>query len=117
MAELAVVSVRKAKMQKYLEEGNKNAEIVMELLEDPNEFLSTVQIGISLIGVLTGAFGGVTLAEPLASMISFVPYSEPISVAIVVIITSLPMQKKSCCLCFVLHFLPAGEKQSFAPAA
>ena len=88
MAELAVVSIRKAKMQKYLEEGNKNAEIVMELLEDPNEFLSTVQIGISLIGVLTGAFGGVTLAEPLASMISFVPYSEPISVAIVVIITT-----------------------------
>ena len=88
MAELAVVSVRKAKMQKYLEEGNKNAKIVMELLEDPNEFLSTVQIGISLIGVLTGAFGGVTLAEPLAKYISFIPYSEPISVAIVVIITT-----------------------------
>ena len=88
MAELAVVSVRKAKMQKYIEEGNKNAEIVMELLEDPNEFLSTVQIGISLIGVLTGAFGGVTLAEPLAKLISFIPYSEPISVAIVVIITT-----------------------------
>lgn len=67
MAELAVVSVRKAKMQKYIEEGNKNAQIVMDLLEDPNEFLSTVQIGISLIGVLTGAFGGVTLAEPLAN--------------------------------------------------
>ena len=88
MAELAVVSVRKAKMQKYIEEGNKNAEIVLELLEDPNEFLSTVQIGISLIGVLTGAFGGVTLAEPLANAISFIPYSEPISVAIVVIITT-----------------------------
>ena len=88
MAELAVVSVRKAKMQKYIEEGNKNAEIVLELLEDPNEFLSTVQIGISLIGVLTGAFGGVTLAEPLANAISFIPYSQPISVAIVVIITT-----------------------------
>ncbi|WP_405308142.1 hemolysin family protein, partial [Methanobrevibacter sp.] len=88
MAELAVVSVRKAKMQKYIEEGNKNAEIVLDLLEDPNEFLSTVQIGISLIGVLTGAFGGVTLAEPLANAISFIPYSEPISVAIVVIITT-----------------------------
>lgn len=88
MAELAVVSVRKAKMQKYLEEGNKNAYIVMELLEDPNEFLSTVQIGISLIGVLTGAFGGVTLAEPLAKYISFIPYNEPISVALVVIITT-----------------------------
>ena len=51
MAELAVVSIRKSKMQKYLEEGDKRAQIVMDLLEDPNEFLSTVQIGISLIGV------------------------------------------------------------------
>ena len=88
MAELAIVSVRKTKMQKYIEDGNKNAEIVLELLKDPNEFLSTVQIGISLIGVLTGAFGGVTLSEPLANAISFIPYSQPISVAIVVIITT-----------------------------
>ena len=88
MAELAVVSVRKAKMQKYLDEGNKSAQIVFDLLEDPNEFLSTVQIGISLIGVLTGAFGGVTLAEPLAEAISFIPYNQPISVIIVVIITT-----------------------------
>ena len=88
MAELAVVSIRKAKMQKYLEEGNKNAQIVFDLLEDPNEFLSTVQIGISLIGVLTGAFGGVTLADPLAAYISFIPYSGPVSVAIVVIVTT-----------------------------
>ena len=88
MAELAVVSVRKAKMQKYLEEGNENAQLVFELLEDPNEFLSTAQIGISLIGVLTGAFGGVTLAEPLSKLISFIPYSQPLSVVIVVIITT-----------------------------
>ena len=88
MAELAVVSIRKSKMQKYLEEGDKRAQIVMDLLEDPNEFLSTVQIGISLIGVLSGAFGGVTLAEPLAKYISFLPYAEPISVAIVVIVTT-----------------------------
>ena len=88
MSELAVVSVRKAKMQKYLDEGNKRAEIVMNLLEDPNEFLSTVQIGISLIGVLTGAFGGVTLAEPLSKYISFLPYCQEISVIIVVIVTT-----------------------------
>ena len=88
MAELAVVSVRKSKMQKYLEEGNENAQIVIDLLEDPNEFLSTVQIGISLIGVLTGAFGGVTLAEPLSKLISFIPYNEPISVIIVVVVTT-----------------------------
>ena len=88
MAELAVVSIRKAKMQKYIEEGNKNAQIVFDLLEDPNEFLSTVQIGISLIGVLTGAFGGITLAEPLAKIIYFVPYCDMISVALVVIVTT-----------------------------
>lgn len=88
MAELAVVSIRRAKMQKYLEDGNKNAQIVFDLLEDPNEFLSTVQIGISLIGVLTGALGGVTLAKPLAQYISFIPYAEPVSVAIVVIVTT-----------------------------
>ena len=88
MAELAVVSVRRAKMQKYLDEGDERAQIVFDLLEDPNEFLSTVQIGISLIGVLTGALGGVTLAEPLSEVISFVPYNEQISVAIVVIITT-----------------------------
>ena len=88
MAELAVVSTRKSKLQKYLEDGNKNAQIVIDLLEDPNEFLSTVQIGISLIGVLTGAFGGVTLAEPLAKLIHFIPYNNMISVVIVVIITT-----------------------------
>lgn len=88
MAELAVVSVRKGKMQKYLDEGNERAQIVLDLLEDPNEFLSTVQIGISLIGVLTGAFGGVTLSEPLSKLISFVPYNEQISIIIVVIITT-----------------------------
>ena len=88
MAELAVVSIRRAKMQKYLEDGNQNAQIVFDLLEDPKEFLSTVQIGISLIGVLTGALGGVTLAKPLAQYISFIPYAEPVSVAIVVIVTT-----------------------------
>jgi len=88
MAELAVVSVRKAKLQKYIDEGNKNALIVAELGEDPNEFLSTVQIGISLTAVLTGAFGGATLSEPLAAAISFIPYSEAISVIVVVIVST-----------------------------
>ena len=88
MAELAVVSVRKSKLQKYIDEGNKNAMIVAELGEDPNEFLSTVQIGISLTAVLTGAFGGATLSEPLAAAISFIPYSEAISVIVVVILST-----------------------------
>ena len=88
MAELAVVSVRKSKLQKYIEEGNKNAIIVAELGEDPNEFLSTVQIGISLTAVLTGAFGGATLSDQLAKLISFIPYNDVISVVVVVIVST-----------------------------
>ena len=88
MAELAVVSVRKSKLQKYIDEGNKNALIVAELGEDPNEFLSTVQIGISLTAVLTGAFGGATLSEPLAELISFIPYNDVISVVVVVLVST-----------------------------
>lgn len=89
MAELAVVSTRKAKLQKLLNEGHKQAKTVLEILEDPNQFLSTVQIGITLISVLTGAFGGATLSKPLAKLFpSYIPYSETISLLIVVIITT-----------------------------
>ena len=88
MAELAVVSVRKSKLQKYIDEGNKNAMIVAKLGEDPNEFLSTAQIGISLTAVLTGAFGGATLSDPLAAAISFIPYSGVISVVTVVVVST-----------------------------
>lgn len=89
MSELAIVSSRKGKLQKMLNEGKKNAKIVMDLINDPNQFLSTIQIGITLIGVLTGAFGGATLSEPLANVIApYIPYATPISVFIVVIVTT-----------------------------
>lgn len=89
MSELAVVSSRKGKLQKMINEGKKHAQTVIDLNENPNQFLSTIQIGITLIGVLTGAFGGATLSTPLANVISpYVPYAESISVLIVVIITT-----------------------------
>ena len=89
MAELAVVSTRKAKLQMLLNDGHKQAATVLELLEDPNQFLSTVQVGITLIGVLTGAFGGATLSEPLSKVIApYIPYSGTISLLVVVIITT-----------------------------
>ena len=89
MAELAIVSSRKGKLQKMLNNGKKHAQTVMDLTEDPNQFLSTIQIGITLIGILTGAFGGATLSEPLASVLSpYLPYSDVVSVVIVVIITT-----------------------------
>ncbi len=89
MAELAIVSCRKGKLQKLMNDGNKQAKIVLELLDDSNEFLSTIQIGITLIGILTGAFGGATLAEPLANLIGpSIPYIGIISLLIVVIVTT-----------------------------
>ena len=66
LSETALVSSRKARLRQRAEEGDRRAHAALELADSPNSFLSTVQIGISLIGVLAGAFGGATLAEPLA---------------------------------------------------
>ena len=90
MAETALVSSRKARLRQRAEEGNKGARAALELAETPNRFLSTVQIGISLIGVLAGAFGGATIAEPLAGALRAVvpvlaPYAGPIAFGIVVV--------------------------------
>ncbi len=89
MAEIAIVSSKKITLQKYEQDGNRNAKIILDFLEDPNEFLSAIQIGITLIGILTGALGGATLAEPLAAFINpYIPYATPLSFLIVVIITT-----------------------------
>ena len=89
MAETALVSSRKARLRQRAEEGNKGARTALELADSPNRFLSTVQIGISLIGVLAGAFGGATIAEPLARALRVVPvlapYAVPIAFGIVVV--------------------------------
>lgn len=65
MTELAVVSSRRSRLLAKAEQGHKGAAVVLELKEDPSKFLSTVQIGITLIGIFAGAFSGVTIAEPL----------------------------------------------------
>lgn len=89
MSELAVVSSRKGKLQKMYNNGKKHAKTTIDLMENPNQFLSTIQIGITLIGILTGAFGGATLSDPLNAVISpYIPYSEIVSTIVVVIITT-----------------------------
>ena len=89
MSETALVSSRKARLRQRAEEGDRGANAALELADSPNRFLSTVQIGISLIGVLAGAFGGATLAEPLADALRVVPalapYTGPIAFGTVVI--------------------------------
>ena len=89
MSEMAIVSARKVRLQHQANQGDTKARAALELAEAPNRFLSTVQVGISLIGILTGAFGGATLADKLASYLRLIPglapYSQPIAFAIVVL--------------------------------
>ncbi|RPI58590.1 MAG: DUF21 domain-containing protein, partial [Chloroflexi bacterium] len=66
MSEIAVVSARKTRLQQQAEEGDRRARVALDLANAPNQFLATIQIGISLVGVLAGAFGGATVAEKLS---------------------------------------------------
>lgn len=88
MSEMAVVASRKLRLQTRVEEGRRGAKAALELAEAPERFFSTVQIGITLVGVLTGAFGGATLAEKLAlffkSYAWLAPYSGALGLAFVV---------------------------------
>lgn len=68
MYELAMVSSKKVRLEQRVDDGDAGAKTALKLLETPNRFLSTVQVGITLIGVISGAFGGAKLAEPLAEL-------------------------------------------------
>lgn len=89
MTEIAIVSARKARLRQLATAGNARARIALDLAESPNRFLSTVQIGITLIGIFAGAFGGATIAEEIASALKDVPavgdYGEAIGLGIVVL--------------------------------
>jgi putative hemolysin len=89
MTEIAIVSARKSRLQQLANEGNAKAGIALALANDPNQFLSTAQVGITLVGILAGAYGGATIAETLAVALQkfafLVKYSEVISLAIVVV--------------------------------
>lgn len=75
-AELAIVSARKGRLELLSREGNRRARLALALADDPNRFLSTVQIGITLIGILTGAIGGTALSQPLADLLRPLPVIE-----------------------------------------
>ena len=74
MAEIAVVSSNRHRLRDRAENGDDGALRALKLAEDPASFLSTVQVGITLIGVVTGAFGGAALARPLADVLRGVPW-------------------------------------------
>jgi putative hemolysin len=89
MSELAVVSARRARLEQRVREGSAGAGVAIELAEHPTRFLSTVQIGITLVGILAGAFGGATVATVVSDWLSSVPvldaYSDALGIILVVV--------------------------------
>ncbi|MGB9937138.1 MAG: hemolysin family protein [Methanobacterium sp.] len=90
LSETALVSSRKINLQIMVNEGNKNAEVALDLINSPNKFLSTIQIFITLIGILAGAFGGATIAGRFAVYLESLPviglYSATVSIVVVVLV-------------------------------
>ena len=89
LSEMSVASSRKVRLQQRINDGDKRANTVLHLIENPNLFLATVQIGITLVGVLVGVVGGATVAVPLSGLLagipSLTPYAEELALTIVVI--------------------------------
>ena len=90
MSEFALVSAKKIRLKQQAEEGDTRAVVALKLADEPTSFLSTVQIGITLVGIFAGAFGGATIAEELAAYLrhfpSLAPYSDGLSITLVVLL-------------------------------
>lgn len=92
MAEIALVSARKVRLQKLVDEGDRAAAAALALGSDPNRFLSTIQIGITSIGILNGIFGEAALAAPFAAWLETLGIGQPwagyaATVLVVVVVT------------------------------
>lgn len=90
MSEIAIVSAKRIRMKQRAENGDLGAKTAIELAEAPDKFLSTVQIGITLIGIVAGAFGGASLSAHLTPTFQGIsvlaPYAEEISFGIVILL-------------------------------
>lgn len=89
MAEIAIVSSRKSRLEGLAKKGDTGARLALKLSSQPTRLLATVQIGITLIGILTGAFGGASFTDEMAAVIQYIPfigvYSHPIALVVVVL--------------------------------
>ncbi|MEZ4517854.1 MAG: hemolysin family protein [Chloroflexota bacterium] len=92
LSELAIVSARRERLQPMAEDGNRGAQLALEMADDPTALLSTVQVGITLVGILAGAFGGARLSSLLAPVLepALGRYSQTVSfILVVTVITYL----------------------------
>lgn len=92
MSEISLISARKIRLQQMAKDGARSAQTALDISENPNNFLSTIQIGITLIGILSGALGGAALSSQLGAKLQKItwlaPYSEELSFAIIVLLTT-----------------------------
>lgn len=90
MSEIALISARKNRLETAAKKGNTNAKVALDLANSPNKFLSTVQIGITLIGILTGIYSGDKITDDVKlffdGFVSLQPYSQSIAVGVVVVV-------------------------------
>jgi len=88
MLEMALVSARKSRLEQLADEGSSKAAYILKLAQEPTEFLSTVQIGITLVGIGTGVYSGAMLAAPLEGLLREIsvlrPYAGVVSYTFVV---------------------------------
>lgn len=89
MSEIAVVSSRKSRLQNLADDGSLGADAALKLHQEPSGFLSTIQVGITSVGILSGAIGEAAMADPLAAWISgfvlLAPYANSIALTITVV--------------------------------
>ncbi|NTW97323.1 MAG: HlyC/CorC family transporter [Oscillochloris sp.] len=78
--EIAMVSARRGRLEQRADDGSAGAAVALKLQDDPNRFLSAVQVGITLIGTLSGVFAGATLADQLAPNLQSLPYVGPYAI-------------------------------------
>lgn len=89
MSEMAIVSVRKVRLQQLANQGSTNARVALDLANAPNQFLPTVQIGITLLAILSGAFGETTVSKRLEPLLRLIPSLAPYAQAIASVIAVL----------------------------
>ncbi|MDP3287341.1 MAG: hemolysin family protein [Methyloversatilis sp.] len=91
MSEIAIVSSRKARLIGLADDGNRGAQAAVRLHDDPSNFFSTIQVGITSIGILSGAMGETVLADPLAVWLAGFPLIEPYArtIALSIVVVSI----------------------------
>jgi putative hemolysin len=89
LSEMAIVAARKTLLKQRAEEGNRGAGNALILAKEPTQFLSTIQVSITLVGIMAGAYGGSTIAEELANFLErfsiLAPYKDAISIIVAVL--------------------------------